>query len=413
MQTPGDPALVCPVEAPRDVLEAHRSACSFGPGATTEETLGTRPGFSATIPVRHIIVLMKENRSFDHLFGKLHEQGQPGTEGVPQSFTNRGRHDHDVSPHHADTTCIAENADHQWDAMHAMVNGGEMNGFVSSAALSTDTSGDFAMSYYDKSDLPFYTWLASTYSLEDRHFPSMRSGTDPNRDFLLFGTNAGIIQTGSDTPDPATPSIMRALMDKGYTWGAYSDGFVFGNALGWAGDAPGTHSFHAFIEALDEGHLPNVAFVDGVDGEDDDGPTSDLQAGETWLRTIYEHAVKSPQWPRTAILWTYDEGGAFADHVPPPPACAPSSSPSDEAFVELGHRVPLVVISPYAKPHHVSHVVEDHTAITRFIETVFDLPALTARDANSPGLLDMFDFACEPPMLYPPPAPEPGRAGCE
>jgi phospholipase C len=72
-----------------------------------------------------------------------------------------------------------------------------------------------------------------------------------------------------------------------------------------------------------------------------------------------------------------------------------------------------VVISPYSKPHYVSHVVEDHTAVTRLIEVVFDLPALTARDANSSALLDMFDFSCTPPMLDPPPAPASGTRGCD
>jgi len=74
--------------------------------------------------------------------------------------------------------------------------------------------------------------------------------------------------------------------------------------------------------------------------------------------------------------------------------------------------MPLVVVSPYAKPSYVSHVPQDHTAITRFIEAVFALPALTARDANSTALLDLFDFSCVPPMLTPPLAPPAGTGGC-
>ncbi len=127
------------------------------------------------------------------------------------------------------------------------------------------------------------------------------------------------------------------------------------------------------------------------------------------MKKIYDHAITSPQWDRLAIIWTYDEAGAFADHVVPPNACEalPSSSP----FVEMGPRVPLVVISPWAKRNYVSHVVHDHTAITRFIETLFDLPALTARDANSDALLDMFDFTCGRDLSIQP-APDPGTGEC-
>ena len=107
------------------------------------------------------------------------------------------------------------------------------------------------------------------------------------------------------------------------------------------------------------------------------------------------------------------EAGGFADHVPPPEhACVPRPIPKDAPFFELGTRVPLVVVSPWARPHSVSHVVEDHTAITRFIEGVFDLPALTARDANSTALLEMFDFSGARPLLAPPAAPAAGTGRC-
>lgn len=413
METPPDGPLSCTVEVPADASASERSACTFDVGASGAETLGLPPSFAQTVPVRHVVVLMRENRTFDHLFARLHDEGQPATDAQPAGFSNPDLYGHAIASHHARTTCIDEDADHQWDAMHEMVHGGAMDGFVRSAAHSTDTRGQFAMSTYDASDLPFYNWLATTFALADRHFPSAQSGTDPNRDFLLLGTNAGIRETGSDTPDPSTPSIFRALMDAGFTWGVYSDGLPLGNALGWDNDEPGVHPLGDFLVALDHGSLPNVAFVDGIDGEDDDGATADLQVGEAWLRRIYRHAIRSPQWLRTAMVWTYDEGGGFADHVPPPSACAPSHSRRDSEYTELGPRVPLVVISPYAKPHYVSHVVEDHTAITRFIEVVFGLPAMTARDANSGALLDLFDFSCGSTFATPPDGPAPGRGGCE
>jgi phospholipase C len=118
--------------------------------------------------------------------------------------------------------------------------------------------------------------------------------------------------------------------------------------------------------------------------------------------------LRSPLWPSSALFLTYDEHGGFYDHVPPPAACIPDDIPPqlekgdvDEAFDRYGFRVPVVVVSPFARKKFVSHVVHDHTSILRFIETRFDLPALTRRDANADPMLEFFDFA-DPPFERPP-----------
>ena len=320
-----------------------------------------------------------------------------------------------VTPFHQTTTCIGYDPDHQWGAMHNQVNGGKMDGFITSAANTTGTDGLFALSYYDPTDFPFYYFVAGTYPVNDRHFSSVRGGTYPNRNFLLLGTADGIIATGVGYPDPSTPTIFGAMDTAGVTWGAYSDGSLVGGTLNWMPGHPNTGTFADFLQKLDDGSLPQVAFVDGLDNVTDDHPTGNIQAGESWTRDIYEHAVASKLWPGLALLWTYDEAGGFFDHVPPPnKACvARPGNAKDTSFYELGVRIPMVVISPYARAAYVSHVVQEHTAITRFIETVFDLPALTSRDANSDALLDMFDFACPPAFLKPPTAPPAGTGGCD
>jgi hypothetical protein len=221
------------------------------------------------------------------------------------------------------------------------------------------------------------------------------------------------VYNGSEYPDPSIPTIFDELTTANVTWGAYSDGSVLSGTLGWNLTHPGTFNFADFITALDAGTLPQVAFVDGIDDVQDDHPTANIQVGEAWSKMIYDHAVASSLWPGLAILWTYDEGGGFADHVPPPnQACLASQSPMDTPYFELGVRVPMVVISPWARPNYVSHVVQEHTALTRFIEAVFNLPALTGRDANSDALLDMFDFTCGPAFLHPPKDPAAGVGGC-
>jgi phospholipase C len=409
MQTPpDDPSLVCGASVV-DTMATNRGNCMYQAGSHPSATLGIDDSVRATIPIRHVVILMKENRSFDHLLGKLHDLGRPDVEGVPPTYSNLDTHGNPILPFHAPTTCIPHDPGHQSAAVLRSINNGKMDGFVQSAAQTTGTDGTFVMGAYDDGDLPFYYWLAATFAVGDRHFAPMASGTFGNRDFMLFATNAGIVDTGIAFPPPNTPSIMQFLMNSGFTWGVYTDGSPMSGALDWGPTDPGVHSLHDFIEALDQGTLPNVAFVDGIEYVDDDHPFTDVQIGETWTKVLTDHAIASPEWPRLAILFTYDEGGGFADHVPPPTACQALPSPSP--FTRMGPRVPLVVVSPWAKRGYASHVVRDHTAITRFIEAIFDLPALTARDANSDALLDMFDFSCGRDLAVPA-APEPGTGGC-
>jgi phospholipase C len=400
---------------PADPTATQRAACTFTTGALVKDTLGLSDAARSAIPLTHIIVMMKENRAFDHLLGQLHSEGKPAVEPIPSTFSNPDATGTGVvTPSHQTTTCVHNDPDHQWSAMHTQVDNGKMDGFVRSAALSTLTDGHFVMTYYDQTDFPFYYWLAKTYAINDRHFASVRSGTFPNRNFLLLGTADGVMSTGAGYPSPSTPTIFDAMDKAGVTWGAYSDGSLVGGTLNWSPGHANTGSFATFLQKLDDGTLPHVAFVDGVDNVTDDHPTADVQKGEAWTRSIYAHAIASSLWPTLAILWTYDEAGGFFDHVPPPNmACvARPGNTKDTPYYELGVRIPMVVISPYARAGYSSHVVQEHTAITRLIETVFNLPALTSRDANSDALLDLFDFACPPALLDPPTAPAAGMNGC-
>lgn len=395
------------------LLAAKRAACGFGRGAHVAETLGPAAPSPARIPIKHIIVMMKENRAFDHILGRLHDAGQPGTEAPPADFANLDLSNQSVPFFHAPTTCWLSDPGHQWAEMHAQIDGGKMDGYVASAAQTSASDGHFVMSYNDEQDLPFYYWLASTFALADRHFPAARSGTFPNRNFLLLGTADGVQSTGAGLPNPRTPTIFDLLDAKGISWGAFTDSEYFDGALGWERGHRGTHSFGAFVVGLERGTLPAVSFVDSVAYVEDEHPTADLERGEAWSRDVYTHVVASPLWPETALIWTYDEAGGFADHVPPPEhACVARPGPTDAPFFELGTRVPLVMISPWARAHAVSHQIEDHTAITRFIEAVFDLPALTARDANSTALFELLDFDNPPALLQPPLAPAAGTGHC-
>jgi phospholipase C len=265
------------------------------------------------------------------------------------------------------------------------------------------------MSYYDQSDLPFFYWLANTYSIADHYFGSVLGGTWGNRDYLYCATSDGVTDTGQATI--SAPTIFGALDAAHVTWGIYSDGNPRQDSLGWPTTFRGFANFSAFTSALAAGTLPQVSFVDPANTytppiiTQDEHPTSDIHGGEQWVRTIYETALASPLWNQIAVILTFDESGGTFDHMPPPSACPPS--PDQAAFNQLGIRIPTIVMSPWARMHSVSHVVHDHTSILRFIETLYDLPALTARDANADALLDMFDFGC-PARTGVPAAPQAG-----
>ena len=406
---PDDPKLGCGVTFPQDPQAGARAQCTYRSGAKADVSLGVSKADLARIPIRHVIIAMKENRSFDTIFGKLHDEGQPDTEAIPAGYVNPDANGKPVAPFHATTTCVQLDPGHQYEGMQASMNGGLMNGFVRNAAATTSSDGSFVLGTYDSKDLPFYYFLARTFAIADRDFSAMGSGTFANRTFMMFGTPGGVVDTGITYVSPGTPSIFQLLMSAGFTWGAYSDGLPLSATLDWNHETPGVRKTQDIYDALDNGTLPNVAFVDGIEDEEDDHPVGDLQVGEAWLKKLYDHAVKSPQWERLVILYTYDECGAFFDHVPPPDGCLPV--PSRSTFAGRGARVPRVTHSPGAERNYVSHVVRDHTAITRFIEAIFDLPALTARDANSDALLDMFDFGCGRDLSVPA-APNPGTGGC-
>ena len=158
--------------------------------------------------------------------------------------------------------------------------------------------------------------------------------------------------------------------------------------------------------------------------EDSEENPQDIQYGEVFLAQVVNALMASPSWEKVLFIWTYDEHGGYFDHVPPPPAVVPDDTPPDVAvppdrpggYDRYGFRVPMGLVSPYAKADYVSHVVSDHTSILKLIETKWNLPALTERDARASNLLDMVDLKAPPAFRHPPglpPAADPSkRAQC-
>jgi phospholipase C len=389
-----------------DPHAAQRTACAFAAGARTLDTLAITAAVRSAIPIKHVVVVTQENRSFDHFFGKLPQFGQPGADGWPAGYSNPDLTGMAVAPFHLTSPTLPSDPPHQGAAMRTDWDNGKMDGFAVSAAQAGEADGHFVMGYYDGSDLPFLYWLAGTFSIADRYFASVLGGTWGNRDYLYAATSDGVTDTGQAVL--TAPTIFDALTTAHVTWGVYSDGNPRQDCLGWTPSHAGFANFGAFVSALQSGTLPAVSFVDPA-APQDEHPTNDIRCGESWIRTIYEAALGSPLWNQLAIVLTFDEGGGLADHAPPPSACPPSTDQA--SFNQLGVRVPTIVISPWARMHTVSHVAHDHTSVLRLIEAIFDLPALTARDANADALLDMFDFGC-PARTNVPAAPQAGTGSC-
>ena len=182
--------------------------------------------------------------------------------------------------------------------------------------------------------------------------------------------------------------------------------------------------FDSFVSDVAAGRLPQFTFLDPDYRTTSQEAPQDIQIGERFIAQVVHALIQARTWKNTALFLTYDEHGGYYDHVPPPPAIPPDSvapilEPGDvpAAFDRYGFRVPMLVISPWAKPRHVSRVVGDHTSITAFIERKWNLPAMTFRDANAHPMTDYFDFGkpafLEPPKLAAAPALSPGFAKCQ
>jgi phospholipase C len=403
-----------------DEARAARQACTF--------TAGTLPGLSQAkdaplgddIPIDTIIVVMMENRSFDHLLQNLPAFGQPDAEVAPAGASNLNADGTPVPIFHLSTYCY-DDTSHGWTDVHTEWADGAMTGFVV-ANNHNDTKpadGTRAMGYYTEADLPWLYAAANTFALADHNFSSVLGPTFPNREYLYAATSYGHI--GNEIFPDEMPTLFQSLVAAKVDWRIYYDDlpgpFIFAGTLSkYLDNAAKLTNFFADVQA---GTLGQLNIVDAhlgpgdVYNRNDFHPPGDVQYGQKFLADLTQAVMQSPQWSHTALIITFDEHGGIYDHVPPPPACAPDAiapitNPQDNApggFDRLGVRVPLLVISPYAKPHFVSHAVYDHTSITRFIETRFKLPALTARDANADPLTDLFDFK-KPAFATPPSLPE-------
>jgi phospholipase C len=349
-------------------------------GMTTEEVLRA-PNRSG---IEHVVVVMMENRSFDHLLG-----WHPTADGVQAGLEYLGKDGFlhptfELAPDYQG--CEHPDPDHSWSGGRTDYAEGDMDGF-----LLAGTNDTYAIGYYGEPHRPFFNALALEYTTFDRFFSSILAETYPNRIFM----HAAQTDRLENTLDLSTlPTIWDRLGEKAISARYYFSDVPF--LLLWGIKyLPITTPIEQFYLDAATGNLPAVSFVDprfvgeaeGVSG--DDHPHGDIRTGDAFLADAF-HAVSSgPDWGRTVFIVTYDEWGGFFDHVAPPRAVAPNAVDPDLVGGKalLGMRIPVVVASPFTRGSRTSprvvSTVFDNTSILKLIEWRWNLKPLTARDAST------------------------------
>jgi phospholipase C len=359
------------------------------PATTTTSPRATSllDGAPADSGIDTVVVAMMENRSFDSYFGWLArderyiEQGRsrygaqfavggnsfqsfPGPDGKSVKTFRRVLSD-DAQPWRG---CGHPDPGHGWDKGRAERDGG----FLAPGS----GNDDFALSYFEGTDLPFYDLLARRFTVCDRWHASVLGPTYPNREYLLSAQSGGhkdnflpLSQGGFTWPNIVDRLAAADVSVAEY----YSDlppFLLWGTRM-----SPHVRKIDAFEADAAAGKLPSVTFVSPSflgDNRTDDHPHGDPRAAQAFVRDAFAAFAKSPQWERGLFVLTYDEWGGFFDHVAPPilPDARASKNDADN-FAQAGFRVPTVLASPFARPGYVDHTTYDHTSVLRFIEWRF------------------------------------------
>ena len=396
---------------------AARAARKALPGSLPDP--GAPAGSEHLAQIKNIVVVMMENHSYDNVLGMQRGRGDgltldkagrpvnanpwPTSSVVPPPSANARLRSFPMP-----NPCQPDGHPYNtWNAFWASYADGRNDGFVASQ------SGPVAMGYLPPGFMPFTNSLAATFPVCDRYFCSVGAQTYPNRRYLMAGTSLGLLTDVFPGDVPPNGTIFQSLDAHGISWKNYYSSLPSSLIWSYQSGLPGFTSHLAsqatFLADAAAGTLPSVSMIDPDFGKQSEEDPQDVQYGDQFLATVVNAVMASPQWPHTMLVWCYDEGGGYYDHVPPPSAVVPDSVPPDLApgdtpgtFDRYGPRVPAGVVSPYAKPDYVSKVVHDHTSVLKLIETKWNLPALTYRDAAADDLLDSVDLTGTPHFLTPP-----------
>ena len=413
-------------------------------GAWRHAARASAPALRASLPapeqsgIEHIVVVMMENRSFDHFLGWM-----PGADGRQAGLAYLDGAGVQHPTYHLEgeySGCAHPDPDHSYEGGRVQYDGGQSDGWL----LPGSDNDDFALGYYLAEDRPFMSSLALNYTALDRYFCSILAETYPNR-FFMHAAQTDRLHNNGITQTTIYPTIWDRLQAKGVSHRYYFNDLPFIGLWGQKYISMTAHYTHFLADAA-AGTLPAVSYVDprfetetapvkggpndmGGGTSNDDHPHGDIRAGDHFLAEIFKALSLGPNWANTVLIINYDEWGGFYDHVAPPRAAA--SSPVDTDVVNnqalLGFRVPCIVASPFTKASSSRPPVYgtpqgqtvpfDHTSVLKLIEWRYDLLPLTDRDRSSDvgNLLDVFDFsspdASVPSSIPFPPPPPPNPCG--
>lgn len=432
------------------------------PGTVTPQPAGITA-------VNHVVILIQENRSFDHYFGQMTAyrqangfpiNGSPATidDESTGAFSNVSpATGASIAPYHTGSVCT-EDLTPDWEPSHidfdqqnpaGASSSSPMDGFVAIASniskVATglgihmaDQDGHRVMGFFDSNDLNYYYFMASQFALDDHFFAPIPSDTPANRHFLFAATSQGFVHQGPGPGTLTAKTIFEELDAAGVSWKIYSadtsmftflSDFAYFNKPGVAAHVAAMAQYFTDVAA---GKLPRVSFIepglhDGLSEHPSNfditkpqagEPAINIQVGAQFASKIINALMQGPSWSDTVLFFAHDEGGGTFDHVPPMSVPSPDGikpvdllsidAPGD--FTITASRVPNIVISPFTKKNFVSHTPMDYTSYLRFIEARFGLPTLTARDASMPDMTEFFDFTGKP-WATPPTPPAQNMSG--
>ena len=343
-------------------------------------------------PIKHLINIFLENHTFDNYFGTYPIDSSSLNQGIianlstPVNLLQNSSLMAELSPIAAGTFSTPDPIEGN-TAYHIEWNHGHLNGFV-------EGSGPPSMTYYTAAQLGPIWDLAEEYSLADMYFSPELSESDPNTMYYLAGFTPVINDYGPPPSIPFSQSIFGELESYGVSWDAFipyqnqSTTYSEWNKISGMNNYPGNIlPWSSFVSDLSSGKLPAVSWLFSQDDNGtDQGPPSNIIPGEMWIMYMINEIEESPTWNSTAVTITWDDPGGYFDQVPPPVING----------VQSGFRLPLIVVSPFAKEDYVSNTVLTHSSILAFIDYNWELPALNRYVSRVNVPLDIFDFNSTP-----------------
>jgi phospholipase C len=399
------------------------------------------PDATGLSSIEHIVVLMLENRSFDHMLGFLYtDQGNVSPAGQPYAGLTGSESNPDAAGQPVTVFRIEPNTPNAYFMPGAdpgegyMATNSQLFGSIKGPASSSDVPAgqgfvkDFAytlgwqshmkgwsivpgttandiMGCYAPDTLPVLSALARGYAVCDQWFASVPTETMPNRAFACSATSQGHMDDKTRTF--TSPSIFGLLSQHQIGWAIYGYNAppLTKSNFPDIQSAPASNfgEFAAFQAAAAAGSLPAFAFLEPSwnSAGNSQHPNYNVALGEQLIHDVYEAVRNGPGWAQTLLVITYDEHGGCYDHVPPPAGATPPDNTAGEFsfdFTRFGVRVPTVLISPLIAPGIVYRAPDggtplDHTSVLKTVQQRWGLPALTKRDAAAPSVASVLTLA--------------------